>query len=107
MCYCMYQLYSVYGFLLEINVFVNLLHQVIAELAEESDLEVGRIYPPLANIHEVSTNLAAKVVEYAYSNNIACTYPEPMDKLAFVRAHQYSLEYESFVPHVYSWPQNK
>jgi len=82
-------------------------HQVIAELAEESDLEMGRIYPPLANIHEVSTNLAAKIVEYAYANNIACTYPEPVDKLAFVRAHQFSLEYESFVPQVYSWPQQK
>ncbi|KAK2191723.1 hypothetical protein NP493_47g05036 [Ridgeia piscesae] len=81
--------------------------KVIADLAEESDLEMGRIYPPLANIHEVSTNLAAKIVEYAYANNIACTYPEPVDKLAFVRAHQFSLEYESFVPQVYSWPQQK
>ena len=32
---------------------------------------------------------------------IAGTYPEPEDKELFVKSHQYSLEYESFVPNTY------
>ena len=39
-----------------------------------------------------------------YVRFIAGTYPEPEDKELFVKSHQYSLEYESFVPNTYPWP---
>jgi len=73
-------------------------------MVSESDLAEGRIYPPLKLIKEVSTLLATKVVEYAYDNGMASTYPEPEDKEVFVRQHQYDTSYENFVPPTYSWP---
>ena len=78
--------------------------QVLAGIVTDGDLAEGRVYPPLSDIREVSTQLATKIVEYAYDNDMAATYPEPEDKEAFVRQHQYSTEYESFVPEIYSWP---
>jgi len=80
--------------------------QALASMVSEADLEEGRIYPPLKLIREVSTLLATKVVEYAYDNGMASTYPEPDDKEAFVRQHQYDTTYESFVPSTYPWPGN-
>ena len=76
---------------------------MIAGLVKQEDLDIGLIYPPMSNIHEVSTVLGAKVVEDSYKTNTANTYPEPMDKDAFVRGHQYSLEYESFIPNFTDW----
>ena len=78
--------------------------QTLAGLVTDADLDEGRIYPPLSGIRGVSTKLATKIVEYAYDNDMAATYPEPEDKEAFVIQHQYSTDYESFVPEIYSWP---
>ena len=73
-------------------------------MVTDADLAEGRVYPPLKNIQEVSTKLAARIVTYAYEKGLAGTYPEPKDKEAFVREHQFSPDYESFVPTTYSWP---
>jgi malate dehydrogenase (oxaloacetate-decarboxylating)(NADP+) len=78
--------------------------QTLATMVTDADLAEGRIYPPLKNIQEVSTKLAARILTYAYEKGLAGTYPEPKDKEAFVREHQFSPDYESFVPSVYSWP---
>lgn len=67
-------------------------------------LAEGRVYPPLDTINEVSVRLATKILSYAYETGLATHYPEPTDKEAFVRMHQYSPEYESFIPITYSWP---
>lgn len=40
-------------------------------MVTEEDLEVGRVYPPLSNIREVSTRIATNLVEYAYRKDIA------------------------------------
>lgn len=37
----------------------------------QQDLDVGRVYPPLSTIREVSTRIATNLVEYAYRNNVA------------------------------------
>jgi hypothetical protein len=73
-------------------------------MVTEADLNEGRVYPPLYNIREVSTQLAARIVEYTYSEGIATTYPEPSDKVEFIRKNQFSTDYESFIPVTYSWP---
>jgi len=78
--------------------------QTLAAMVTDADLAAGRVYPPLSNVFEVSTKLAASIVSYAYENGLAATYPEPEDKEAFVRDHQFSPEYDSFVPVTYSWP---
>ena len=78
--------------------------QALAGMVSEEDLAEGRIYPPLRLVREVSTGIATSLVEYAYEHGLASAYPEPHDKEDFVRQHQYSTEYEDFVPNVYAWP---
>lgn len=73
-------------------------------MVTDGDLSEGRVYPPLSNIREVSTSLAAKIIEYAYDEGLATTYPEPIDKVDYVRQNQFYTDYESFVPVTYSWP---
>ena len=43
----------------------------------EEDLAVGRLYPPLQNIKEISVKIAARVAREAYNTGTASTYPEP------------------------------
>lgn len=78
--------------------------QALAEMVTDGDLAEGRVYPPLSQVREVSTKLATRIVEYVYKQGMASTYPEPEDKEAFVRAHQYNTDYESFIPTTYPWP---
>ncbi|KAF3843448.1 hypothetical protein F7725_002297 [Dissostichus mawsoni] len=47
----------------------------------------------------------AEIVNYAYKNNMASLYPEPIDKEAFVLSHIYSPDYDSFTLDNYSWPE--
>ena len=46
-------------------------------MVTKEDLSVGRLYPPLANIREISVKIAKKVAEEAYEAGTASTYPEP------------------------------
>ncbi|ESO07912.1 hypothetical protein HELRODRAFT_110207 [Helobdella robusta] len=78
--------------------------EALAEMVTESDLKEGRVYPPLHTVRDVSTKLATKIVEYAYKEQLAETYPEPENKEAFVRDYQYQSDYESFIPNTYPWP---
>lgn len=78
--------------------------QALAKMVTEDHLAEGRVYPPLSEIREISAQLAAKIVEYAYRHGMASQYPEPEDKLDFVRNYQYDTAYESFIPVTYSWP---
>jgi malate dehydrogenase (oxaloacetate-decarboxylating)(NADP+) len=78
--------------------------QALAGMVTEEDMSVGRIYPPLKDIREVSTQLAASICQYAYDNGMATAYPEPENMEDFVRQHQYNTSYENFVPHTYPWP---
>uniref|UniRef100_A0A8C2SMP8 Malic enzyme n=1 Tax=Coturnix japonica TaxID=93934 RepID=A0A8C2SMP8_COTJA len=52
---------------------------VLWGLMGQSDLEQGRLYPPLANIREVSISIAVKVMEFLYAHKMAFHYPEPID----------------------------
>merc|ERR1712055_1110320 len=80
--------------------------EALADMVTEEDLAVGRLYPPLSNIQEISVQIAKKVAEEAYQENTASTYPEPEDKEAFIRTHLYDYNYDkvSYLPSVYSWP---
>jgi len=80
--------------------------EALADMVTEEDLAVGRLYPPLSNIQEISVQIAKKVAEEAYAENTASTYPEPEDKEAFIRTHLYDYNYDkvSYLPSVYAWP---
>ncbi|XP_033984641.1 NADP-dependent malic enzyme, mitochondrial [Trematomus bernacchii] len=79
--------------------------EAISEMVTEENLAEGRLYPPLSTIREVSFKIAVKIVNYAYKNNMASLYPEPIDKEAFVLSHIYSPDYDSFTLDNYSWPE--
>merc|ERR1719312_1494271 len=80
--------------------------EALADMVTEEDLAVGRLYPPLSNIQEISVQIAKRVAEEAYQENTASTYPEPEDKEAFIRTHLYDYNYDkvSYLPSVYAWP---
>ena len=77
----------------------------LAEMVGESDLEVGRLYPPLKDLREISVKIAVKVAEEAYKQGTASTYPEPEDKEAFIRQQLYDYNYDRSLPPVYQWPK--
>ena len=78
--------------------------QTLADMVSPEQFEEGRLYPPLTAVREVSIKIAAGVIDYAYRHNEASRWPEPADKVEFVRNYQYDTDYESFVPTTYGWP---
>ena len=46
-------------------------------------------------------------MEHAYANGLAATYPEPKDKEAFVKEHQYDTRYNDYTPNLYTWPADQ
>ncbi|XP_039174673.1 NAD-dependent malic enzyme, mitochondrial [Crotalus tigris] len=85
------------------NVFLEAAKTLSQQLSEE-ELQEGRLYPALSNIREVSINIAIKVMEYLYANRMAFHYPEPADKIQYIRSRIWTSEYESFLPDLYDWP---
>ena len=61
----------------------------------EADLELGRIYPPLRDIREVSVRVAIDLVKYLYEMKLATQQPQPTDIDAYVRAQLYSPHYNN------------
>ena len=69
-----------------------------------ADLEVGRLYPPLRDLREISVKIAVKVAQEAHRAGTASTYPEPGDMETFIRQQLYDYSYDSAIPPVYPWP---
>uniref|UniRef100_A0A8C6CWQ8 Malic enzyme n=1 Tax=Moschus moschiferus TaxID=68415 RepID=A0A8C6CWQ8_MOSMO len=86
------------------HVFLEAAKALTSQLTDK-ELAQGRLYPPLANIQEVSINIAIKVTEYLYANKMAFRYPEPEDKAKYIRERIWQSEYDSLLPDVYEWPE--
>lgn len=54
-------------------------------MVTDFDLSEGRVYPPLSNILQVSIKMAQQIGGFAYRENLALVYPEPMDKEQYIR----------------------
>lgn len=67
----------------------------LADQVTEHDLELGRIYPQLTRIRDVSAHVAAAVAGVAYRMGLA-TNPEPEDILAEIRANMYQPVYPEY-----------
>ncbi|XP_071819248.1 NADP-dependent malic enzyme-like isoform X1 [Apostichopus japonicus] len=76
-----------------------------ASLVTQEHLNEGRVYPPLADVREVSVKIATQVGEYGYNHGIASLYPRPSDMESYVRQRMYSYDYEAFDPNFYDWPK--
>ena len=95
-------------------------------MVTDADLSVGRLYPPLDNIREISVKIATKVATEAYQESTASTYPEPevrneapaptrsnshklfiQDKESLVRSYLYDYNYDDYpaLPTLYKWPE--
>jgi malate dehydrogenase (oxaloacetate-decarboxylating)(NADP+) len=61
-----------------------------------ADFEVGRVYPGLDRIREVSTHIAVAVAEVAYDLGLA-RRPRPDDLAAAVRAEMFDPDYSEYV----------
>ena len=70
--------------------------KALAAQVQTSDLDVGRIYPSLKRIQEVSAHIGAAVAEVAFKDNLA-RVKRPADVLAFVKASMWQPRYESYV----------
>jgi len=70
--------------------------KALANAASEADLELGRIYPSLTKIKEVSVTIATAVAEVAYSRGLA-RKPKPDDLSAYIKSQMYEPEYQRYV----------
>eukprot|EP00040_Diaphanoeca_grandis_P031231 m.186455 g.186455 ORF g.186455 m.186455 type:complete len:541 (-) comp32269_c0_seq1:667-2289(-) len=61
----------------------------LAAQTTEDDWKLGRMFPPLQNIREVSTHVAAAVAAHAYDTNVATVFPRPPDLVAACKAAQW------------------
>ena len=69
--------------------------RTLASMVTETDLERGRIYPPLSNIREVSARIATAVAELAWDEGLTDA-PRPDDVESAVRAYMYQPVYPHF-----------
>ncbi|MBI5067518.1 MAG: NAD-dependent malic enzyme [Deltaproteobacteria bacterium] len=69
--------------------------RTLASLVLESDLEMGRIYPALTRIREVSAHIGAAVAEVAFQDGLA-GIPRPADVKAMVKAEMWEPKYRDY-----------
>jgi malate dehydrogenase (oxaloacetate-decarboxylating)(NADP+) len=77
------------------EMFLKAAHS-LADQVTESDLERGRVYPPLSDIRQVSAKIAAEVAEMAYDSGFT-NKGKPDDILADVHRHMYHPVYPHYV----------
>lgn len=70
--------------------------RTVAGEVSETDLRIGRIYPPLPRIREVSLAIAVAVADLAYRQGLA-TIPRPDDLEQYISALMYEPEYIPYV----------
>jgi malate dehydrogenase (oxaloacetate-decarboxylating)(NADP+) len=66
--------------------------RTLAGMVTAEDLAQGSLYPPLANIREVSARIAAAVAEVAFRDKLA-SIERPADLVAFVKSKMYEPRY--------------
>jgi malate dehydrogenase (oxaloacetate-decarboxylating)(NADP+) len=70
--------------------------RTLASLVLPSDLELGRIYPALTRIREVSAHIGAAVAEVAFQDGLAGV-PRPADVLGLVKGAMWEPAYREYV----------
>ncbi|MFA6563149.1 MAG: NAD-dependent malic enzyme [Verrucomicrobiia bacterium] len=70
--------------------------KALAAQVQESDLAMGRVYPSLQRIQEVSASIAAAVAECAFKEGLA-RVRKPKNLLAFIRSKMWRPDYRSYV----------
>ncbi|MFO0757359.1 MAG: NAD-dependent malic enzyme [Byssovorax sp.] len=68
----------------------------LADQVSEDDLALGRIFPSLSRIKDVSLHIAAAVAEVAWERGLA-SKARPSDPMSAIRAQQYEPRYLDYV----------
>jgi len=70
--------------------------RILVQEVSETDLRIGRIYPPLPRIRDVSLAIAVAVADVAYMRGIA-SRPRPADLPGYIASLMYEPEYQPYV----------
>lgn len=70
--------------------------RVLAEMVSDEDLDLGRVYPSLSRVREVSALIAAEVAAIAYDQGLA-QREAPDDILSDIREHMFQPVYPHYV----------
>ena len=70
--------------------------RTLAHEVSETDLKIGRVFPPLPRIRGVSMAIAVAVAEVAYKIGVA-TKPRPEDLREYIKTLIYEPEYQNYV----------
>lgn len=70
--------------------------QTLANMVGDEDLAMGRMYPSLKNIRDISLNIATAIAEYAFDHDLA-QVPRPENIRQCVKEEIYQPEYKSYV----------
>lgn len=70
--------------------------KTLAKLTDEEDLGLGRVYPPLSEIRNISAEIAKAVVEIAVRDGLARA-DLPEDPIDMIRAKMYQPVYKDYV----------
>ncbi|HEX5789986.1 MAG TPA: malic enzyme-like NAD(P)-binding protein, partial [Luteolibacter sp.] len=70
--------------------------QTLASLVGPEDLALGRVYPALTRVREVSLQVAAAVADLAHRKGLA-TLPRPVDLLEDIRSRMFEPVYREYV----------
>ncbi|CAK1579504.1 unnamed protein product [Parnassius mnemosyne] len=79
--------------------------QTLAHLVSEEDLAIGRVYPPLNQIYDVSIAIAIAIAKMSYESNLASHHPPPTDFNCFIKQHIFNYNYEFNLPITYDYPE--
>ncbi|VDK87317.1 unnamed protein product, partial [Litomosoides sigmodontis] len=76
----------------------------VANTVTDKDFKVGRLYPRLNRIREISIRIAIALGEHAYEKGMAGLYPKPNNIEHFVRSQIYHTSYDELINVTYEWP---
>ncbi|CEF62385.1 NAD-dependent malic enzyme, mitochondrial [Strongyloides ratti] len=77
----------------------------VAKSVTQKNYDVGRIYPRLKEIREISIKVAIEIAEEAYKDGLAALYPKPKNLEMYIRSQLYDVEYEELINKTYEWPE--
>lgn len=70
--------------------------KTLAQQVSESDLQKGRVFPPLSKVREVSAAIATATAELAYQQGLAIN-PRPENLPDYIQSIMYKPEYPKYV----------
>ncbi len=70
--------------------------KTLASIVGPEDLALGRVYPSLTKVRDVSLRIAAAVAESAYAQGLT-TRPRPADVMEDIRARMFEPVYRDYV----------